>query len=249
MIELDFLRPSATGDGKGIRIAVLDSGIDAGHPGLDGLRLTDDVAYDETGIFLREQPGIGDDAGHGTAIAGIIHRIAPAAEIGSFRVLGSSLQSRSAIIAAGAIAAIRRGYHILNCSFGCRGNARFLVETKRWVDAAYLSGAHIVAACSNADAGIEEWPSHFPSVLATTMHDLPEGIFRRLGSLVEFAAPGHRISVPWHGRRWAEVSGTSFAAAHLSGALACLLSAAEPRPSIMAIKSRLLDENDRERCH
>ena len=57
--------------------------------------------------------------GHGTAIAAIIRRIAPEAEIGSFRVLGESLDSRTVIIREGVRQAIERGYHVLNCSFGC----------------------------------------------------------------------------------------------------------------------------------
>src|SRR5437588_3796432 len=87
------------GKGRNEKIAVLDSGIEAGHCLLGGLSLADDLAVIEQGLELVTAPGEGRDVfGHGTAIAGIIRQIAPEAQIGSFRVLGEQLRSRSWII-------------------------------------------------------------------------------------------------------------------------------------------------------
>src|SRR5215207_8404902 len=109
-----------TGTGKGVRIAVLDSGIETGHPHLRYVPWAEDVAVVESGFKLEIMAGNGQDLfGHGTAVTGIIHRIAPDAEIASYRVLGSSLEARTTIVQEGALLAIGRGYHILNCSFGC----------------------------------------------------------------------------------------------------------------------------------
>ena len=131
----DFLR---RGTGRGIKIAVLDSGIETSHPRLDGLTLTDDRVIVDDGVQLRTEPGKGRDAfGHGTAIAAILRELAPEASLGSFRVLGEGLRSRTAIIREGVRQAIDSGYHILNCSFGC-GREDHVLQYKDWIDEAYL---------------------------------------------------------------------------------------------------------------
>ena len=61
--------------GKGVRIAVLDSGIDTTHPALQGLHLTDDVSFERDGPFLKAVETSGDVIGHGTAITWIIRRL------------------------------------------------------------------------------------------------------------------------------------------------------------------------------
>ena len=87
------------GRGRGIRVAVLDSGIELNHPVLSGLTMADDIAVVDDGLHLRVVPGEGRDVyGHGTAVAGIIHQLAPEATLGSFRVLGQQLRSRTLVI-------------------------------------------------------------------------------------------------------------------------------------------------------
>src|SRR5882724_10123851 len=91
------------GEGRGVRIAVLDSGVEIGHPTFAGLSLRDDQAIVEGQTCLELVSGEGRDPfRHGTAVAGIVHEMAPAAEIGSIRVLGDSLSARTAIILQGA---------------------------------------------------------------------------------------------------------------------------------------------------
>jgi subtilisin len=214
------------GRGRGVKIAVLDSGIECAHPALGGLALVDDVAIVEDGHKLAVVPGEGCDLyGHGTAVAGIIRQAAPEAEIGSIRVLGQSLAARTAIILEGARVAIERGYHILNCSIGC-GVQEHVLKYKAWVDEAYLRGVHVVAACNNTDFGRPEWPGFFTSVLTVNMaraDDRPE-VFYKQGHLVEFAARGVDVEVPWAGGGMKKVTGSSFAAPRMAGMLACLLS-------------------------
>ena len=214
------------GRGRGVRIASLDSGVEASHPALGGLVLADDLAVVEDGMKLRVVPGEGRDLfGHGTAVAGIIRATAPEAEIGSIRVLGESLSARTAIILEGARLAIERGYHILNCSLGC-GVPEHVLKYKSWVDEAYLQGVHVVAACNNHDSTRPEWPGFFTSVLtvnmARTEHD--GELFYKPGHLVEFAARGVDVDVPWSGGGMKKVTGSSFAAPRVAGMLACMLS-------------------------
>src|SRR3981081_833235 len=159
----------ATGTGKGGRIAILDSGIEIDHPNLVGISLLDDLHVVDAGVQIEVKPGDGSDIyGHGTAVTGVIRRIAPDAQIGSIRVLGANLGSRTVIIREGVRQAIDRGYHILNCSFGC-GLPEHIFQYKEWIDEAYLKGIHVVSACNNYDFTTPEWPGYFPSVVATTM--------------------------------------------------------------------------------
>src|SRR6185369_10697156 len=89
----------AQGTGRDVKIAILDSGIETSHPLLNGLTLADDLAIVDEGFQIAIVPGNGRDAyGHGTAIAAIIHQLAPEARLGSFRVLGQHLRSRTLLI-------------------------------------------------------------------------------------------------------------------------------------------------------
>lgn len=214
------------GRGRGVKIAILDSGVEASHPALGGLHLVDDIAVVEDGMKLKVVPGEGRDLfGHGTAVAGIIRATAPEAEIGSIRVLGESLASRTAIILEGARLAIERGYHILNCSLGC-GVPEHVLKYKSWVDEAYLKGIHVVAACNNQDSARPEWPGFFTSVLTVNMARTEQNgeLFYKPGHLVEFAARGVDVDVLWSGGGMKKVTGSSFAAPRVAGMLACLLS-------------------------
>ena len=226
------------GRGKGVKIAILDSGVEASHPALDGLVLADDVAIVEDGQRLKEVPGGVDRFGHGTAIASILRRVAPEAELGSFRVFGESLSTRTATIAEGARLAMERGYHILNCSFGCAIPDHVLYH-KRWVDEAYLGGIHIVAACNNHDFTRPEWPAFFSSVITVNMARTgADGhLFHKPGTLVEFAARGIDVDVAWCDGLTKKVTGSSFAAPQVAGMLACLLSV---KPELRPLHAKTL---------
>lgn len=208
------------GDGRDVRIAVLDSGIETAHPNFSGRRLHDDLIPEASGNILA---GKGEDMyGHGTAVAGIIWRLAPRAEIGSFRVLGSSLSARTAQVSVAARKCISLGYQILNCSFGC-GISGHLPLYKEWVDNALLAGVHVVAASGSPE--VSEWPAHISSVLGVDCALSNKGGLRYLpGRMVEFAAPAAEVRVPWKHGGHRVMTGSSFAAAWLSGMLARLLS-------------------------
>ena len=228
-----------TGRGQGIKVAVLDSGIEVSHPALAGLKLEDDLVIVDDGLHLRAIPGEGNDAyGHGTAVARIIRQLAPKATIGSFRVLGQQLRSRSLIIREAARVAIQRGYHILNCSFGCSREDHVLYY-KDWIDEAYLRGCHIVAACNSQDFSKPEWPGHFPTVITVNFARFaqPEHFSHHAGQMVEFTASGEDLEVAWLGGSTKRVTGSSFAAPHLTGLLARLISG---MPSLSPLTAKAL---------
>ena len=230
----DALTALAEGRGRGVKIAVLDSGVDGEHPALGGIELLDNLAVVAEGGVLSVREG-GDVFGHGTAVAGILHALAPEAKIGSFRVLGALKEARSPVIRAGARLALDRGYDILNCSFGCPGKADFVMSFKGWIDEAYTRGAHVVAACNNQDFSIAEWPAHFPSVVGVTRASgLPDQLFYQSGDLVEFGALGEEAHAAWLGGTTKSVIGSSFAAPRVAALLARLLSVHPGLPPLLA---------------
>jgi subtilisin family serine protease len=227
------------GDGSGVSVAVIDSGIQTSHPQLSGITLNDDIAVVPQGHKLAVIPGNGLDVfGHGTAVAGIILSLAPKCQLGNFRVLGIANTSKTEIIQRAAQEALDRGYKVLNCSFGCAVQQQVL-RYKSWVDEAYLQGIHVVAACNNQDFRIPEWPAYFPSVVAVNMMQTDDNniFYYQRGTLVEFAAKGIDVKVPWVGGREKVVTGSSFAAPRLAALLARLLSV---YPDITPIQAKAI---------
>ncbi len=223
------------GTGRGIKVAVIDSGIELSHPWLRHLRLVDDIAFErsEAGVATRSAGHGVDQHGHGTAVAYALHRIAPEAQIGSFRVLDKNLASRWRIIREACLLAIDRGYHVLSCSFGSPASVTSIDFFKPWIDVAYRRGVHVVSACNNDYFRKAEWPGNFPTVITVNMGrietddllfrwDLEPGNVSR--HLVEFAARGVEVDLPWKGGRVKKETGSSFAAPHVAGLLARLLS-------------------------
>ena len=226
-VNPDDIRDSLEhGTGKGVRVAVIDSGIEEGHPKLGGLKLSDSVGLIEENGRIEAVDGEGGDVyGHGTGVAGIIHEIAPEAEIGSFRTINAQSRSRTALICAGIREAQIRGYHILNCSFGCRGLAKFILPHKAWVDEAWLRKIFVVAACNNADDDEVEWPSHFTSVFSVGIARTDTNkIYYRPGKMVAYGARGENVEVACLGGGTQLQTGSSFAAPLVSGHIARILS-------------------------
>lgn len=215
-----------TGDGDGVRIAILDSGIDTSHPGFRHLKLADDIAVvSKGGRIVVEENDSGDVFGHGSAVAGIIHRLAPRATLGSIRVLGHFKESRAAVIREGLRQAALRNYHIVQCSFGAPARAQDAALYKNCIDALYLRRMHIVAAGSNNGFQSAEWPAHFPTVLAvgSDPHGR-DGLYLNPGGLVEFATCGEEDAALWPGGGTRRLVGSSFAAPRVAARLARLLS-------------------------
>jgi subtilisin len=206
--------------GAGVRVAVVDSGIDAGHEALAGCVKGGVVVLPGAGgVTIREASPVADDFGHGTACAGIIHRIAPDAELYSVKVLGSDLTGKGDCFTAGLRWAIENKMDVVNLSLGTT-DRRFAQTLHELADQAYYAGCVLVAAASNLP------PPSFPSVFSNLIavddrsFDDPLKFTFHAGRCIEVEAHGVNISCPWTGGGYRRVTGTSFATPHVSGLVA-----------------------------
>jgi len=222
------LTPDAGGPdppGRGVRVLLLDSGVEAGHPDLGGWPVETLGLEGGTGSWrvLPEAPL--DTFGHGTAIAALVRALAPGVRLTSLRILGQDLRAGTERVRFALRWGLDQGFEIVNCSFGSSAR-QDLGDFKQLVDRAFCRNAWIVAASSNLDPGLEEYPGAFPSVFTVTSADLddPDALVRRPGELTEFAAHGANVRVAWREGGHRILTGSSFAAPRLTALLARLRS-------------------------
>ena len=216
-------RESAWGDGSGtgVKVAVVDSGIDAGHPRVGrvagGVVVEPDAAADE-GVRFVGGPHA-DLYGHGTACAAIIRGLAPACELYSVRVLGASLTGRGAVLAAGIRWAVEHGVDVVNLSLSTRSRA-LLDVLYQLVDQAAFANVMLVSAVNNVPA--PSYPSQFSGVFSVAAYHGrdPERFVANPEPPVEFGAPGIDVEVAWSDGGSLVATGNSFAAPHIAGLVA-----------------------------
>lgn len=221
--------------GKGVKVAVVDSGVDASHPavgGVDGYLSVEGP----TGAVISREPH--DDAfGHGTACAGIIRSIAPDCELYSVRVLGPQLRGRGPVFARGLQWAIENGMQACNLSLG--STRRDLFEPlHELTDAGYFRNIVMVTAANNVP--IPSAPSLYASVISVAAHEIddPYLIYCNPEPPVEFGAAGIDVRVAWRDGSWLTATGNSFAAPHITGLVARIL-AKHPGLAVFHVKAIL----------
>lgn len=214
----------ACGDstGKGVKVAVIDSGIDATHPGIRG-DVQGYVAIEERpeGFAYLTDPHE-DITGHGTACASIIRSIAPACELYSVRVLGKWSIGRGAVFLAGIRWAIENEMHVCNMSLGTT-KKDFFSTLHELADLAYFRRVLLVTAANNLP--VPSFPSMYASVISVAAHEGldPSCFYYNPKPPVEFGAPGIAVKVAWKDHQWITAVGNSFAAPHITGILAKIL--------------------------
>ena len=203
--------------GRGLRVAIIDSGVERDHPAVGG-RLVESVAVERVGDdweVVPTQPM--DVVGHGTACAGIIHALAPEAEIVSVRVLGPDNRGSGGAFATGLWWAIEQsGASVANLSLSSRSDA-FFGPLHELADEAYFRNVLLVSAANNVS--VASYPSLYAAVVSVAAHDLPsaDAWFYNPAPPVEFGAYGLNVDVAWRGGTRMVVTGNSFAAPHIAG--------------------------------
>lgn len=208
--------------GKGVKVAVVDSGIDAYHPAIGG-RVRGQVSIVERGEDLIHDTGPHADLfGHGTACAGIILTQAPECELYSVRVLGPTLTGRGQVFAAGLRWAIDNGMDVCNLSLGTT-KRDFYATFHELSDQAYFRNIMLVTAANNMP--VPSFPSMYASVFSVASHDEqdPRRFYYNPHPPVEFGAPGIDVPVAWKDGGTIKATGNSFAAPHITGIVAAIL--------------------------
>lgn len=224
------------GTGRGVRVCVVDSGVERDHPLIGPLGGSWVAVKDGGGIEVRPTE-TGDTCGHGTACAGIVRRTAPDCEIHSLRVLGERFSGTGDILLAGLRWAVEQGFDVVNLSLSTT-RARFAEELHTLVDAAYFDRTVIVASAHNSP--VESFPWRFASVISVGSHqeDDPDLHLYNPDPPVEFFAPGQNVEVPWLGGTSIRSTGNSLATPYIAGLCARLLSA-NPRMTTFQLKNAL----------
>jgi subtilisin family serine protease len=223
-------------DGSGVTVAVIDSGVEGTHPAVGG-RLVESVHVepgdDEPAVV--DDPEAIDVVGHGTACAGIVHGLAPGADIVSVRVLGPDNRGRGAVFAAGLEWAIAHGATVVNLSLSSKSESLF-GTFHDLADRAYFANVLLVCAANNVPA--PSYPSLFASVISVAAHDVadPWTWFYNPHPPVEFGAYGVDVPVAWRDGARMVATGNSFAAPHIAG-LAALIRARHPAATPFEVKA------------
>ncbi|MCW5252494.1 MULTISPECIES: S8 family peptidase [unclassified Streptomyces] len=230
-------RPLPGGTGAGVRVCVVDSGVERDHPLVGPVAGSRVVVRDDDGTVSVRETDTGDVCGHGTACAGIIRRTAPECELHSVRVLGERFSGTGDMLIAGLRWAVRQRFDVINLSLSTT-RARFAEELHALADEAYFNRTVITASAHNTP--VESFPWRFASVVSVGSHqeDDPGLHLYNPDPPVEFFAPGQNVEVAWLGGASIRTTGNSFATPFVAGLCARLLSA-HPRMTTFQLKNAL----------
>jgi len=208
--------------GKGVRVCILDSGVDAGHPLVGQVQQSVAVSIDADGEVVVSDDLEGDLCGHGTACAGIVRSLAPDCELTSVRVLGAGFTGSGGVLLAGLRWAVDHGFDVINMSLSTT-KRQFAGILHELTDTAYFQRNVLVASAHNMP--VESYPWRFSSVISVGSHDQPDPMtfFYNPDPPVEFFARGVDVEVAWTGGGRIRCTGNSFATPHMSGLCALVL--------------------------
>lgn len=207
--------------GKGVKIAILDTGVTANKAfsavinALNLVGLPSDLSTQNA---------------HGTAVASMIigqsaqtPGVAPGADILSVRIANELGQSDSFLLAQGIVAAVDGGAKLINISLGSPGDSALVRNAIEYASAA---GAVIVASAGNNGTDRVLYPAANAGVIAVGAVDAVGAHldFSNTGNAIALAAPGFQVNAAWTGDQAASVSGTSFSSPIVVGAIAALMS-------------------------
>jgi len=232
-------RDWAFGDAKGagVRVCVLDSGVDRDHPLVGEVQGAVAMTVGPDKEVTIHEDTEGDLCGHGTACAGIIRSLAPECEIHSARVLGAGMTGSGRALLAGLRWAVEERFDVINMSLST-SKKDFAAILHELADTAYFQRTVLVASAHNMP--VESYPWKFSSVISVGSHDQddPLTFFYNPSPPVEFFARGVDIELAWLGGATIRATGNSFATPHIAG-ICALVMAAHPELTPFQLKSVL----------
>ncbi len=217
-------------NGAGVKVAIIDSGINYNHPDLAANYVG---GYD----FVNKDTNPMDDNGHGTHVAGTVAArdndtgvvgVAPGASLYGLKVLGANGNGSYSAVIAALQWSVDNGIQVTNNSYGSSGDPGTTVKAA--FDTAYAAGVLNVAAAGNsgnpAGAGNNViYPAKWASVIAVAATDSSDkrASWSSTGPDVELAAPGVSINSTLKGGGYGTMSGTSMASPHVAGTAALVI--------------------------
>ena len=219
---LTRLRLAVYAQARPVLVAILDTGIDASHEALAG-KIAGDVNF-SAGMSTN------DINGHGTHVAGLVSAppgsgvvspgFVPNARLLNVKVADDSGICGAADVARAIVWAVDSGASVINVSLELRDPTD---EMEQAVAYAWDRGALVIAAAGNSGSSRPAYPAFYPQALAVSASAGGKlAPLSNSGQWVDIAAPGFQIYSTLPGNRYGYETGTSFAAAQVSG-LAALL--------------------------
>ena len=219
--------------GAGVKVAVLDTGIDPSHPMIAGniaasadfLNPANTTATDLSDGVDNDGNGAIDEAyGHGTHVAGIVMLTAPDAQLLVARVLDADGRGDVLAVAAGIRWALRNGARVINLSLGTLKGSDAIQDA---LEEAENANVTVVASAGNWGSDTpEEYPARSSHALAVAASDVTgrPASFTSFGGFVALAAPGIAVRSAYPGSAYRLWSGTSMSAPFVAGTAALLVS-------------------------
>jgi subtilisin family serine protease len=223
--------------GAGVRVCIIDSGVDGTHPAVGGVERAVAVLEAEDGSLTVVDDELADVYGHGTACAGIVRKLAPDCELHSVRVLGGDLTGSGPALVHGLRWAIEQGFEVVNLSMSTT-KSKYVAQLRELTDVAYFHNTIVVASAHNMP--VESYPWRFPAVVSVGSHAGldPLEYYANPAPPVEFAAPGVDLELAWLDGATIRATGNSFATPHISG-IAALVLAKHPGMRPFELKAAL----------